>query len=121
MDLAQVGFILLGFRPLFPLPAQLEDEARAEGKEAEEARDREGRRRPTADPTGSSGAPKPASAAACPSPTGRAGLCTAGRVGSRPVGGRARPSPPPGPAAHARWTAPGCPPPVAPLVAGLAG
>ena len=45
MDLAQVGFILLGFRPLFPLPAQLEDEARAEGKEAEEARDREGRGR----------------------------------------------------------------------------
>ena len=45
MDLAQVGFILLGFRPLVPLPTQLEDEARAEGTEAEEARDREGRGR----------------------------------------------------------------------------
>ena len=45
MDSAQVGFILLGFRPLFPLPAQLEDEARAEGKEAEEVRDRERRGR----------------------------------------------------------------------------
>ena len=64
--------------------------------------------------------PKLASAAACPSPASRAGLCTASRVGSRPVGGRTRPSPPPGLAAHARWTAPGCPLPVAPLVAGLA-